>query len=115
MKFCSSCDNMLFTDIGENKQLIFYCKNCNFREETEKKSQLVFDDNKVSDVMNYSLFLNDHIKHDSTLPHVNNIACTYKDCSKEKKDVIYMKYNFVDMNYLYFCCNCDRFFKSSKN
>ncbi len=115
MKFCPACDNMLFIDLLETKKLVYYCKNCTYKEEIDQKTQIIIDDNKISDAMNYSMFLNENIKYDTTLPHVNNINCTYEDCKKEKKDVIYMKYDFVNMKYLYYCCDCERFFKTNKN
>jgi DNA-directed RNA polymerase subunit M/transcription elongation factor TFIIS len=116
MDFCPRCDNMLFINVSdsESKNLVMYCKNCQFSEEKDQKTTLIIDDNKVSDVINYSMFLNKNIKYDSTLPHVDNIACTYSDCKKSKNDVIYLKYDFVNMKYIYYCCECDRFFKSSK-
>ena len=113
MKFCSFCDNMLYMKINENKDLLYYCKNCN-SESVQKKeggSVCVIEDKNVDDVAKYTQYINKNIKYDPTLPRVNNINCP--SCTPTSpKEVIYIKYDFLNMKYLYYCCNCESFFKT---
>ena len=116
MKFCEFCDNMLYVKVTPEKDLLYYCKNCD-NEVTQKKengSICVIDDNKIDDVTKYSQYINKNIKHDPTLPRVNNIKCTNPSCNKQgENEVIYLKYDFVNMKYLYYCCHCEHFWKAT--
>ena len=106
MKFCTTCNNMFYVKVNENKELVYYCKFCNnsHTETKENGSILVIDDNTVDDDIKYKQFLNKNILHDPTLPRVNNIVCTNESCTKNKNEdneVIYVKYDFENMKYLY--------------
>ncbi len=118
MKFCEFCENMLYVTVAPDKNLVYYCKNCENKviETKEKGSICVIDDNKIDDVTKYSQYINKYIKHDPTLPRVNNIKCVNEKCKTHtdpsiEKEVIYLKYDFVNMKYLYHCCHCETFFK----
>lgn len=113
MKFCNFCENMMYISIDpDNNDLIHYCKNCDNKiiQKKEDGSILIIDDNQVDDIIKYSQYINKNIKFDPTLPHVNNIKCN--KCNPKENDVIYIKYDFINMKYLYFCCNCDTFWKA---
>lgn len=127
MKFCDYCDNMLYISVNEDKKLTYTCKNCNFNrvmENSNEDSTVLLDDglstvdNKTcimnfdytDELKNFYQFLNKDIKYDKTLPHVNNIKCPNTECKKET-DTIYIKYDNPNMKYLYFCCNCEKFWK----
>ncbi len=117
MKFCNFCENMLYMKISPNKDLINYCKNCNNEviEKKENGSICVIEDNKIDDITKYNQYINKNIKHDPTLPHVNNIKCT--SCEQKGKlqsEVIYLKYDFTNMKYIYYCCDCEEFFKTQE-
>ena len=114
MKFCDMCNNMLYVNIDNDKNMIYYCKNCNNKEVIDKDqgSICVIDDNKLTDELKYSQYINKYIKFDPTLPRVNNIICPNESCIKKSSDeneVIYIKYDFTDMKYIYKCAYCDHF------
>lgn len=118
MKFCNFCSNMLYVSVSDDNNLIYYCKNCTNKEEINKDngSVCIIDDNKIDDIAKYNYFINTNIKYDPTLPRVNNIECVNKDCTKKKdesNEVIYLKYDFINMKYLYFCTKCDYFWKAT--
>jgi len=118
MKFCEFCENMLYVSTTPEKNLLYYCKNCDTKVEEKKDngSILVIDDNKIDDVTKYSQYISKYINHDPTLPRVNNIKCTNKNCIKEHdkdNEVIYLKYDFINMKYLYYCTYCNYFWKSN--
>ncbi len=114
MKFCDYCNNMLYVKVNGNKDMVYYCKSCGFSKAEEKngKSICIVDDNKINDFTKYSQYINNYLKYDPCLPRVNNIVCPKKDCSKptdKDNEVIYIKYNPVNMKYIYTCCHCDHF------
>ena len=118
MKFCPCCNNFLYVDLSENKDLIYYCKSCSHKtvQKKEEGSICVIEDNKIDDVTRYSQYLNKNIKHDPTLPHVNNIKCPNSSCTKkpdQDNDVIYVKYDFVNMLYMYHCVYCEQFWRNT--
>lgn len=139
MKFCDYCENMLYVIVDDDKELKYQCKNCNFVNvivTTDKVdddgqpitvlkqtytneikhiecNECVMDINYVDDARNYNQYMNKNIKYDKTLPHVNNIKCPSSGCTKET-DTIYIKYDTKNMKYLYFCCNCDTFWRDNK-
>lgn len=117
MDFCQHCDNMMYVKLDEEKNLVLYCKNCGY--ETKKMrnqgSYPLIHDNRIDDETRYSQAINKNIVFDPTLPHVNNIDCPNKNCSKgekEENDVIYMKYDSNNMKYLYLCAHCNSSWKS---
>jgi len=116
MEFCTMCGNMLYIRNAE-AGVTFYCKNCNFTKNPEDtNASFCVSTNYQDEAIKYSMFINPNIKHDPTLPHVNNIPCPSKDCTKEESkenDVIYMKYDPQNMKYVYFCNHCDYFWKQA--
>ena len=118
MEFCELCSNLLYIGVADNKDLNYYCKTCNHIKVIKKEegSVCVIDDNKIDDFTKYSQFLNKYLKHDPTLPRVNNITCVNEKCSKkpdETNSVIYIKYDNNNMKYLYHCCYCEHFWKNT--
>jgi len=113
MKFCPTCDNMLYITT-ENKSLIYHCKCCNHREVSNEKSMRIMKKEYKDDATSYKQFISPFIKHDPTLPRINNIPCVYDDCVNRGKETetIYIKYDNDNMKYIYFCCNCDRYWKT---
>lgn len=118
MRFCSLCKNMMYVKVDDNTNLVYYCKFCNnsVTEPKENGSLLVIDDNKVDDNVKYRPFENKNIIHDPTLPRVNNIVCPNESCTKKENqdnEVIYIKYDFANMKYLYYCCHCEHFWRTT--
>lgn len=119
MEFCKLCENMLYVKIDvqdDKQQLQNYCKNCNYVKDLPNDVSIpIVENNYEKEDKNYELFINPYIKHDPTLPRVNNIKCTNKDCESKNKnvenEVIYIKYDNEEMKYLYYCVHCDNFWK----
>ena len=112
MKFCSFCDNMLYVDIDQEKNLVYYCKNCNNKvvQQKEAGSIVIVEDNKINDELKFSQYINKYLKYDPTLPRVSNMSCPNASCTRkdhEENEVIYIKYDPNDMKYVYYCCHCD--------
>jgi len=64
----------------------------------------------------YNVFLNEYTKEDPRLPHVKNLQCPNVDCpsrvGKEESDVIYIKYDTINMKFLYICTKCNTNWRS---
>jgi len=72
----------------------------------------------------YNHIINKYTKLDPTLPRINTIRCPNSECSSNvessdndndkdnKREVIYMRYDDVNMHYIYLCTKCDMVWKT---
>jgi DNA-directed RNA polymerase subunit M/transcription elongation factor TFIIS len=121
MHFCSSCQNMYYIRIdGENpNKLVYYCRNCGNEDTT-----LNVDNVSVSKVQlskgeqKFSHIINKYTKLDPTLPRINKILCPNTECEtnthKVPREVIYIRYDDVNMKYVYLCSTCDTVWKTDE-
>jgi DNA-directed RNA polymerase subunit M/transcription elongation factor TFIIS len=128
-------------DAENTNKLIYYCRNCGNEDNlltnentTVSKTQLKKNEQSFSHI------INKYTKLDPTLPRVNNILCPNSDCktnrkngksnedSKSSKDsekeedekigggkereVLYIRYDDVNMKYVYLCSTCDTVWKT---
>jgi hypothetical protein len=112
------CKNMLYIKIDEDKNLINYCKNCNYieKDDNNNSSKIIMESDYSTKNVNYGMHLNKFIKFDPTIPRVNNILCKNKECSKpsDKDNVtLIIKYDTVNLKYLYSCYYCDHFWTNN--
>lgn len=112
--FCQTCKYYLYLD-QDNETLRRICRNCGYQE--EEKGGLVLEiDLKEKTSEGYKILMNEFTKNDPTLPHVNTIKCPNTDCatntSGKENDVIYIKYDAVNMKFLYICNVCDTKWRS---
>lgn len=121
MKFCENCNNMLYVRHSEDDQeLINFCKNCNWTivaKEQEQFKNSLLDTAHTATNLKLSQYLTKNIKYDLTLPRVNNIVCPNIECTRkpnEENKVIYAKYDIENMNFVYYCCHCEKFWVSDK-
>lgn len=93
------------------------CRVCGYQEEDEKGGVILAIDLKEKTSEGYKVLLNEFTKFDPTLPHVSNIVCRNEKCRSRtggvKPDVIYIKYDAVNMKYLYICNVCDARWRSA--
>lgn len=144
MKFCSNCENMLYITVqrneGDKPTLHFTCKNCQYSEKSDNFVQSIpivqkqltensglSDETEDTCVMNLSYidddgtfkqYQNEHIKYDMTLPRVRNIKCP-KNCKDRENnelnsEVICIKYDPINLKFLYYCVSCENFWKIEK-
>lgn len=116
MKFCDLCRNMMYISVEEQTKLKYYCKNCSHSELEERRVSVpLIENNYTDDMTNYAQYMTSYIKHDNTLPRVRNIKCPNGACNKPASadnEVIYIKYDQSNMQYLYYCCHCEQFWKN---
>ena len=123
MFFCNNDDNMLYIKIDDDSNLIYHCKLCGEEysikdlNPDEKNRNCVYKQNYQIKNYSYKTFINKNIFKDPTLPRIKDIKCPYNDCesnTEEKdKEVIYLKYNTQDMDFLYCCTLCNKKWTSS--
>lgn len=119
MHFCNVCTNMYYIriDSENSNKLIYYCRNCGNEDNlltvdnvSVSKTQVKKNDQKFSHI------INKYTKLDPTLPRVNKIPCPNPDCDTNTHDapreIIYIRYDDVNMKYIYLCSTCDNVWKS---
>ena len=119
MHFCSECGNMyyirIFTD-GDDKsdtELRYYCRKCGHTDTLISEDNVVVSKTNIKYVhSSFHNIINKYTKLDPTLPHTNTIKCPSASCvcntdDEIDSDVIYMRYNEKNMNYVYLCTHCD--------
>lgn len=129
MKFCNNCDNMLYIRLlkEDSNKLIYYCRNCgNTDEELNKDNLCVSNTNIASKDKAYLQDINEFTKLDPTLPRTQNIKCPNQSCPSNhksddptititnKNEIIYLRYDDVNLNYVYICTQCDTVWKTNQ-
>ena len=123
MHFCSECGNMLYIKVSttEEKNLIYYCRKCGNQKVSinednicVSKIYLTKKRNKIDNM------INEYTKLDPTLPRIRNIKCPNTNCETNidggpEAEIIYMRYDDVNMKFLYLCSLCDHTWKFDKN
>lgn len=116
MEFCSTCENMLhIKHVGD--KVVHKCNCCgnevgSFGSASRCISKTKFYQKGVS----YQAYVNPHVFDDPTLPTVN-MACPNAECTKpagEPNRVVYIKYDAVNMLFLYFCGYCKHHWTNAK-
>lgn len=125
MHFCSNCSNMYYIEINseDSNKLVYYCRKCG-----NKDSLLAVDNLCVSKVQikkseqSFNHIINKYTKLDPTLPRVSKILCPNSDCKtnhgskeKEEREIIYLRYDAVNIKYVYLCSTCDTVWKNNEN
>jgi DNA-directed RNA polymerase subunit M/transcription elongation factor TFIIS len=114
--FCPTCKYYLYLDQNE-KTLRRICRNCGYQEEDQAGGLILEIDLKEKTSEGYKILMNEFTKNDPTLPHVNTIKCPNIGCGSNnsatvEKDVIYLKYDAINMKFLYICNVCDTHWRS---
>ncbi len=120
--FCPTCRYYLYLSqerSGDDEKediLRRICRNCGYQEEDQKGGLVLEIDLKEKTSEGYKILLNEFTKQDPTLPHVNTIKCPNVDCKSNvggtERDVIYIKYDAVNLKFLYICNVCDTKWRS---
>lgn len=118
MEFCEVCDNMLFITSREDlgvATLLHICRKCGNEKPITASvvSSMTFTKKEQ-----YSSVINKYTKLDPTLPRINSIPCPKVECvnhTNPKPDIIYLRYDNVDLKYAYLCPECDTIWKTDKN
>ena len=118
MKFCNHCENMLYTKlVGVNEdELMYYCRNCNIVEPCDVYDLCVSKINFKRSEQKYQNSVSEYTKLDPTLPRTNAIKCPNLECptnvGDEKREIVMIRYDDVQLKYVYLCASCDTTWKN---
>lgn len=135
MNFCPVCDYLLFietyydekiekkTTSGENIRVRNICKNCGHKDDIDNENDdekliMISNTTNAIDNVDVSSFMNKYTIHDKTTPHVDNIPCqnlecvTLQDGSTVTNDVMFVRYDHINLKYLYQCVHCHHTWKN---
>lgn len=117
MKFCSTCSNMYYIKLeGENcDQISYYCRNCgNTNNDLLGKGKCILKENITKNENKFNISINKYTKLDNTLPRINYIKCPNEKCISNadefdlvNREIIYIRYDHINMKYMYLCSHCD--------
>lgn len=114
INFCDNCENCMFLYSDEESQKLYLgCKAC--------QTKIPYNQNKCIYSTNYEIDLsetinqNKFLKEDNTLPTIkgnSNIKCPNQECKSikenEPSDIQYIKFDSVNMKYMYVCKYCSQ-------
>jgi DNA-directed RNA polymerase subunit M/transcription elongation factor TFIIS len=123
MNFCSECDNLYYVKLDGNDEdakgnnVIYYCRNCGHEEPINDKNLCVSKTYIKRNDIKYLNIINKYTKYDNTLPRKNNIPCPNGECASNREsnpspnEIIFIRYDDKQMNYVFICANCDKVWK----
>jgi DNA-directed RNA polymerase subunit M/transcription elongation factor TFIIS len=120
IRFCPVCRYYLYLEVsGEEQILNRLCRNCGHREEDTKGGMVMEMMVQERSAEGYKILLNEFTRQDPRLPHIRkNIKCPEPTCDsnhgKREPDIIYIKYDAVNMLYLYICDICGFQWRSAR-
>ena len=109
IRFCPICRYYLYLKVeDETQDLVRHCRNCGFQEKDTKGgliSEILVQERSAE---GYKILLNEHTRRDPRLPHIRGtLKCPSSECpsntSGKESDIIYMKYDPVNLLYIYVC------------
>ena len=122
MRFCVNCNNKLYTSLhnDQSDKLVYYCRNCGNQDTTLSTDNVtILKVQLKKSEQEFSHIINKYTKMDPTLPRVNNILCPNAECKTNTEDtpkeIIYIRYDDVNMKYVYLCSTCDCVWKTEDN
>ena len=96
--------------------LVWKCLTCGVEEPQVGGCLLVETLVQERSSEGYRILLNEFTRQDSTLPHVKSVKCPKGDCASNgggaERDVIYIKYDAINMKYMYICNVCGESWRS---
>jgi len=100
--------------------LIYYCRNCGHEDEHLTAENICVSNTQLRrSEQKYNHTINEYTKFDPTLPRIDTIKCPNQECSsnknESKREVIYIRYDDINMKYIYLCVRCDTMWKTDQH
>ena len=121
MHFCNVCNNMYYIRIDgqDSNKLVYYCRNCGNEDNVLTVDNVCLSKTQLKkDEQQFSHIINKYTKLDPTLPRINKILCPNPECKTNTEDIpreiIYIRYDDVNMKYIYMCSTCDKVWKTDE-
>ena len=124
MRFCQSCNNMLYLGINpdNSNELTYYCRLCGNKDVIVSESGICVLNTQFSQSeQKFNHIINEYTKLDPTLPRIYNVKCPNDKCNTNSTidtetpspaEVIYLRYDDSNLKYLYMCVTCDTTWKT---
>ncbi len=114
VRFCPTCNYYLYlneTTTEEGSGLYRLCRNCGYNEMDTKGGLVTEIHVQERSTESYKILLNEYTRRDPRLPHIRGVMkCPEETCQSNvggvESDIIYMKYDGVNLMYLYICDVC---------
>jgi DNA-directed RNA polymerase subunit M/transcription elongation factor TFIIS len=121
---------MYYIGISETdgNKMIYYCRNCGFKDyETPQEGTTVLKTQMKKTGQSFNHMINEYTKMDPTLPRIYNMKCPNESCitnqvdheqkegDKTPAEIIYIRYDDIQMKYLYICVNCNVNWKTDEH
>ncbi len=113
MHFCNICENMYYIRISDTaNSLVYYCRKCGNEDSLLASKNVCVSRLQIKkSEQSFNHIINKYTKLDPTLPRINTIKCPNKDCvtntEGKEREIIYIRYDDVNMKYVYLCSDCD--------
>jgi DNA-directed RNA polymerase subunit M/transcription elongation factor TFIIS len=115
--FCKDCDNLLYLyKSNDSDDLYNCCKSCGSKTKVDEKVTLVYTNDKGKMDRSECIVNNMYITHDITIPSIKNnpnISCKNPDCQVKESNIRYIKYDDINMKFIYICNHCGHKWKNS--
>lgn len=122
MHFCTQCSNMYYIRINADNvnKLVYYCRKCGHEDSLLAVENVCVSKTYIKkSEQSFNHIINKYTKFDPTLPRINNILCPNPDCTTNRdgkeREIIYIRYDDVNMKYVYLCSDCDTVWKINEN
>jgi DNA-directed RNA polymerase subunit M/transcription elongation factor TFIIS len=113
---------MYYIRINEDdpNKLVYYCRKCGNEDLLLASENVCVSKTFIKkSEQSFNHIINKYTKLDPTLPRINNILCPNQDCSTNKdgkeREIIYIRYDDVNMKYVYLCSECDTVWKVNEH
>lgn len=103
-------------DSTDPNKLEYYCRNCGNEDKTIASENVCVSRIQIKkSEQSFSHIINKYTKLDPTLPRINTILCPNPDCEtntkNKEREVIYIRYDDINIKYVYLCSTCDTVWK----
>ena len=123
MHFCNVCSNMYYLKLVNDNcdKLTYYCRNCgDVNTDLIDTNKCILKEKLSKTSSNISINVNKYTKLDVTLPRISYIKCPNDKCESnteefdpKNREIIYIRYDDINMKYLYLCSHCDTTWKTN--
>lgn len=121
IRFCPVCRYYLYVEAntGQEESLYRFCRNCGYRNADEHGGLVTEMMVQERATEGYKILLNEFTRRDPRLPHIKkDVKCPDPACDsnhgKAEADIIYIKYDAINMLYLYICDICGHQWRSRR-
>jgi DNA-directed RNA polymerase subunit M/transcription elongation factor TFIIS len=106
-------------DSENTNKLVYYCRNCGNEDSTMDINNISVSKTQLSkSEQKFSHIINKYTKLDPTLPRISKILCPNAECEtnthETPREIIYIRYDDVNMKYIYLCSTCDTTWKTDE-